>query len=61
MGLLVPPRPISKELIEKRISEGAKTFEEIDPEFAEYLRLCHFSRMFGIIPILLDWLESQHC
>ena len=38
MPLTSPPTPITKEEIEKRIKAGAKTLEEIDPEFCKWYR-----------------------
>ncbi len=36
MGRLVPPLPLSKEEVERRIAAGAKTLREIDPELCRW-------------------------
>jgi len=36
MGMVWPPPPLSQEEFDRRVAAGAKTFEEIDPEFCKW-------------------------
>ena len=38
MGLVLPPPPLSKEEVEKRVRAGATTNKEIDPAFHQLCR-----------------------
>lgn len=51
MGLIIPRMPTKKE-IQERINNGAKTLEEIDPEFFKYIQERTKHRLFNFITIL---------
>jgi hypothetical protein len=38
MGRIEPPRALTKDEFDRRIASGAKTFEEIDPEFCRWAK-----------------------
>ena len=38
MGLVIPPRMLTRSEIKERVKNGAKTLEEVDPEFFEWQR-----------------------
>lgn len=49
MGYIPPPETLTKEEIDRRIANGAKTFAELDPAFAEWLMsgpIGFFCRLF---------------
>ena len=54
MGRMIPPLPLSSEEVNRRISHGAKTMEEIDPEFCKWIRFNRRMRLTGIICILIE-------
>ena len=53
MGIIVPPRPPSKEELNERIKNGAKTMKEIDPALYEYCKQGEQFRKFAIIIVAL--------
>jgi nicotinamidase-related amidase len=65
MGLEIPPAPISREEFDRRVAAGARTFEEIDPEFASWARRRHVTRLtvigMAVICVLtaVAWLAAQ--
>ena len=38
MGIVPPPLPLSKKEFDKRWKAGARTIEELDPEFVKWCR-----------------------
>ena len=65
MGIVVPPRPLTREEFDKRVAAGARTFEEIDPETAAWARQRHVTRLtvigMAVICVLtaVAWLVAQ--
>ena len=50
MGLSIPPMPLLD--VEERIRNGAKTLEEIDPEFHKWYKRQQRAHIFGTSCIL---------
>ena len=53
MGYIPPPIALSSEEFNKRIASGAKTLEEIDPEFWKWHKNCIFQHKVQAIILLL--------
>lgn len=53
MGIIVPPKPPSKEELNERIKNGARTMKELDPAFYEYCKQGERFRKFAIIIVAL--------
>lgn len=49
MGVLPPPRPLTKEEFLRRIENGARTLNEIDPELCTFLKTSKRNSALGII------------
>lgn len=48
--MFIPPPPLSREEFDRRVAAGARTFEEIDPEFMAALRASQRGRrLLGIL------------
>jgi hypothetical protein len=52
MGQIPAPPPLSKEEFEKRIKNGAKTLEEIDPEFWKWYQEGQKYRLMTTIMVI---------
>lgn len=64
MSYIPPPPPLSKKEFEKRIAEGARSIEEIDPELYKWKKQCDFSHrvyfvilLFGIVLLAIAFLN----
>jgi hypothetical protein len=48
-----PPPPLTKAEFEKRWRSGARSMEELDPEFARWLRKCRLVTFWGFASIVI--------
>ena len=44
MGIICPPRPLTKKEFQKAIKEGKRTMAEIDPAFVEWYKYGYFGK-----------------
>lgn len=51
MGLVPPPRPVSRDAFEKRWAEGKRSIEELDPDIFKWRRSNARLRMFQAITL----------